>query len=102
MVFDDDYDYYPRYEVYYSRNRREYVYFDRNRWVRSSESRIVSPSVLVASPSVRMDFRDAPERHHANVVRSYPKEWRDPNGGSPEDRRDHRERKDSKDDDSKG
>ena len=27
-VYEDDYDYYPGYEVYYSRNRDEYVYRD--------------------------------------------------------------------------
>lgn len=75
VVFQDDYDYYPGYEVYYSRSRREYVYLDGGSWVRRSEPRGVSLSVLLAAPSVRMDFRDSPEQHHGTVVRSYPKNW---------------------------
>lgn len=76
MVFEDDYDYYPTYEVYYSRNRREYVYRNtHNQWVRSSEPSIVASDVLRASPSVPMDFHDSPERHHDSVVRSYPQTW---------------------------
>lgn len=78
VVFEDDYDYYPGYEVYYSRNRREYVYLDGGQWVRRSEPRGVSINILMAAPSVRVDFRDAPERHHHNVVRSYPRNWRRP------------------------
>ncbi len=75
VVFEDDYDYFPGYETYYSRSRQEYVYRDGGRWVRHTEPRHVSLSLLLASPSVRMDFRDAPERHHRTVVRSYPKNW---------------------------
>ncbi len=78
MSFQDDYDYYPGYETYYSRNRREYVYREGNAWVRRSEPRGVSAAVLVASPVVRVDFRDSPERHHDTVVRSYPRNWGQP------------------------
>lgn len=91
MVFEDDYDYYPAYEVYYSRNRGEYVYFDRNRWIRSSEPRIVSRHVLVATPSVRMDFRDSPERHHNSVVRSYPRDWHHDDARPASERNDNRD-----------
>ncbi len=73
--FEDDYDYYPAQEVYYSRNRREYVYRDGSSWVRRSEPRGISVNALLALPSVRVDFRDSPERHHATVVRSYPRNW---------------------------
>ena len=75
VVYQDDYDYYPGYEVYYSRNRREYVYRDGRNWVRSPRPRGVSLEVLMASPSVRVDFRDSPERHHERIVRSYPRNW---------------------------
>lgn len=77
-IFADDYDYYPGYEVYYSRNRHEYVYRDGNDWVRRPEPRGVSLSVLRAAPSVRLDFHDTPENHHDSVVKSYPKNWRSP------------------------
>jgi hypothetical protein len=76
--FEDDYDYYPAQEVYYSRNRREYVYRDGNSWVRRSEPRGISVNALLSLPSVRVDFRDSPERHHSSVVRSYPRNWNRP------------------------
>lgn len=76
VSFEDDYDYYPGYETYYSRNRREFVYRDGGRWVRSREPGGISINVLLASPSVRVDFRDSPERHHDSVIRSYPRDWR--------------------------
>lgn len=76
--FQDDYDYYPGYETYYSRNRREYVYRHNNRWVRQSEPSGVSLTVLLSSPSVRLDFHDSPERHHEQVTRSYPRNWTPP------------------------
>ena len=79
VVYQDDYDYYPGYEIYYSRNRREYVYRDGRRWVRSSAPRGVSLQVLAASPSVRVDFRDSPEYHHARIVQTYPRNWAPPN-----------------------
>jgi hypothetical protein len=72
----DDYDYYPAYEVYYSRSRHEYVYRDGARWVRRPEPQGISLSLMLASASVRVDFHDAPERHHENVVRLYPRAWR--------------------------
>jgi hypothetical protein len=34
--------------------------------------------VLFASPSVRLDFHDAPSFHHATVVQQYPKHWAPP------------------------
>lgn len=90
LVFQDDYDYYPAYETYYSRNRREYVYRDGGTWVRRSEPRGVSIDLFFAAPSVRLDFRDSPEQHHATVVRSYPKNWQrsDSNRATKDDRKD--------------
>lgn len=75
VTFEDDYDYYPGYETYYSRSRREFVYRDGNAWVRRPEPRGISVGVLLAAPAVRMTFRDAPEKHHETVVRTYPKNW---------------------------
>jgi hypothetical protein len=95
VVVQDDYDYYPGYETYYSRNRHEYVYREGNAWVRRPEPRGVAMNVLMAAPSVRLDFHDSPEQHHASVVHSYPKNWTPPAGnhaakdnGKPEDKRD--------------
>lgn len=89
VVFEDDYDYYPGYEVYYSRNRHEYVYRDGNTWVRRPGPRGVSVDVLLAAPSVRVDFHDSPAQHHSNVVRSYPRNWQQP-APKNKDRDDHR------------
>ncbi len=49
-----------------------------NRWVRTSVPRGVTVQMLFTSPQVKMDFHDSPENHHANVVRSYPKNWGKP------------------------
>jgi len=91
-VFQDDYDYYPGYETYYSRNRHEYVYRDGNAWVRRPEPRGVTADVLLAAPSVRLDFHDSPEQHHSSVVKSYPKDWKQP-AKAHDDKNDRRDDK---------
>ena len=91
FVVQDDYDYYPGYEVYYSRNRHEYVYRDGNSWVRRPQPRGITVDLLFAAPSVRVDFHDAPERHHDVVIRSYPRNWKRPDNK-------HDDRDDKKDD----
>ena len=75
VVIQDDYVYYPAYEVYYSSSRRQYAYREGNAWVARPAPRGVSVDVLRASPSVRMDFHDSPAEHHAAVVKQYPKNW---------------------------
>ena len=97
VVIQDDYVYYPGYEVYYSSNRHQYVYRDGGAWVTRSTPPRVSVDVLFASPSIRMDFHDAPERHHENMMRSYPKTWAPDN-----DRREKDGRKNEKRDDRNG
>jgi hypothetical protein len=76
VVAQDDYVYYPHYEVYYSNSRRQYGYRNGNSWAWRPAPPGISLNVLVASPSVRMDFHDSPERHHGEVVRSYPRNWK--------------------------
>jgi hypothetical protein len=78
VVAQDDYVYYPQYEVYYSASRHQYGYRDGNSWAWRPAPPHVSLNVLVASPSVHMDFHDSPEKHHSDVVRSYPKNWKPP------------------------
>jgi len=78
----DDYVYYPGYQVYYSSNRRQYIYQEGRSWVSRPAPPRVSVDVLFASPSVRLDFHDSPAVHHATVVRQYPKNWAPP-GSSP-------------------
>ena len=88
LMMEDDFVYYPAYEVYYSNSRRKYTYRDGRSWVSSPTPPRVSAEVLFAAPSVRMDFHDAPAAHHASVVREYPKHWAPPgqshgnNGGN--------------------
>ena len=78
VVVHGGYIYYPSYQVYYSSSRRQYIYRDGRSWVTRSAPPRVSVDVLVASPSVRLDFDDAPEIHHARVVKQYPKHWKPP------------------------
>ena len=77
-VVQDDYVYYPGYQVYYSGHTRQYVYLEGSAWVTRPAPPRVSVEVLFASPSVRLDFHDAPEVHHATVVQTYPKTWTPP------------------------
>jgi hypothetical protein len=81
VVVQDDYVYYPGYQVYYSSRRRQYVYQEGRSWVSRPAPPRVSPEVLFASPSVRLDFHDAPSAHHATIVRQYPKHWAPPPPG---------------------
>ena len=81
VVVQDDYVYYPGYQVYYSSNRRQYIYQDGRSWVTRPAPPRVSVDVLFASPSVRLDFHDAPAIHHATVVQQYPKHWSPPGSG---------------------
>ena len=81
VVVQDNYVYYPGYQVYYSSNTRQYVYQDGRSWVSRPAPPRVSANVLFASPSVRLDFHDSPAIHHPSVVRQYPKHWTPPGSG---------------------
>jgi hypothetical protein len=76
VVAQDDYVYYPNYGVYYSHSHNQYAYQDNGAWVSRPAPQGVSVQVLMASPSVKMDFHDAPANHHAAVVQQYPKNWK--------------------------
>jgi hypothetical protein len=78
FAVQDDYVYYPNYECYYSVSRHQYAYREGSAWVARPAPRGVSVNVLMASPSVRMDFRESPAQHHAAVVKQYPKNWAPP------------------------
>ena len=90
FVAQDDYIYYPGYDVYYSSHRRQYAYLEGGAWVSRPAPPGVSVNVLLASPSVRMDFHDSPAHHHAAMVRKYPRNWAPPgsNQGQKENRKD--------------
>ena len=95
----DEYIYYPGYDIYYNSSRREYAYMDGGRWVNRPQPYGISENVLLASPSVRMNFHDSPANHHEAIRQSYPRNWK-PAGvnrgqqGKPKDRKpeeqDHR------------
>lgn len=78
VVLRDDYVYYPSYQVYYSSTRRSYIYLEGRTWVTRPSPPRVSVDVLFASPSVSLEFHDAPSFHHSQVVQQYPKHWTPP------------------------
>jgi hypothetical protein len=72
----DDYVYYPSYEVYYMPTRREYVYYDGSRWVRTSRPTTqLWARDIARAPYVKMRFRDDPSHHHHEIARAYPRNW---------------------------
>lgn len=78
----DDYVYYPGYQVYYGSHTHQYYYPRGRSWVsRPAPPPHVSAEVLVTAPSVRLDFRDHPSVHHVTVVRQYPRNWAPPGPG---------------------
>ena len=76
FAVQDDYVYYPQYECYYSVSRHQYAYREGSAWVSRPAPHGVSASVLMASPSVKMNFHDSPAQHHADVAKQYPKTWK--------------------------
>jgi hypothetical protein len=76
VVLQDDYVYYPNYGVYYSSGRHQYAYLEGGAWVWAPAPSGVSVDILMASPSVRMDWHDSPEKHHAEMMQKYPKDWK--------------------------
>jgi hypothetical protein len=88
VVVQDDYVYYPDYEIYYSSSRHQYAYLEGNAWVSRPAPRGVSVNVLRRSQSVKMDFHDSPANHHAAVVKQYPRNRAQP--GSNQGRNDNR------------
>lgn len=73
VAAQDDYVYFPDYQVYYSGYRHQYVYLDGRSWVSRPAPPHVSANVLFASPSVKVDFHDSPANHRAEMVRQFPK-----------------------------
>jgi hypothetical protein len=71
----DNYIYYPAFGIYYSGQGHQYHYQQHEGWVARPVPEGVTLDVLRASPSVPMEFHDAPSRHHAAIVRQYPKTW---------------------------
>ncbi len=89
VVVQDDYVYYPQYECYYSVSRHQYAYREGNAWVSRSAPHGVSANVLMASPSVKMNFHDSPAQHHAELVKQYPKNWKPAGSNQNQNRKDN-------------
>jgi hypothetical protein len=99
VVAQDDYLYYPSYAIYYNTYRHQYAYLNGDAWVWASAPQGVKVGVLLASPSVQMDFHDSLGNHHKEMLRKYPREWR-PDGehrDQKEERKDARPDHDNKD-----
>jgi hypothetical protein len=94
QIEQEDYVYYPGYQMYYGSRTHQYYYQEGTSWVARSSPRGISANVLLAAPSVAMDFHDRPAAHHAQVVQAYPKTWVR-SGGKGEHKAD--QRKDSRD-----
>jgi hypothetical protein len=95
FLVQDDYVYYPSYECYYSVSRHQFAYREGNAWVARPAPRGVSENVLLASPSVKMNFHDSPAQHHAEVIKQYPKNWQ-PSGEKPGQNRKDNQREDNR------
>jgi len=107
VVVQDDYLYYPGYAIYYNTYRHQYAYLDGDVWVWAPAPRGVTLEVLLAAPSVHMDFHDSLANHHQDMLQKYPKAWRpaaehreqkaEPQAGRKEDRKDARPDHDKQD-----
>lgn len=98
VVVQDDYIYYPAYQVYYSSSRQQCLYLQGGAWIARPTPPNVSIDVLFASPSVRLDFHDSPAHHHAAVVQQYPRNW-SPGGSNQDQKRNGKNDKRDKRDD---
>jgi hypothetical protein len=90
VVVQDDYVYYPSYGVYFNSNRHQYYYLRGDAWVWAPAPDGVTVDVLLASPSVHMDWHDSPANHHSEMGQRYPRNWRAADGHQDrkEDRKD--------------
>ena len=78
-VVSENYVYYPNYGIYYNSHRHQYLYLKGDVWMTQPAPEGVTAEVLMASPSVDMDFHDSPERQHAEMLKKYPRDWKPSN-----------------------
>ena len=84
---EDDYVYYPQYELYYGNRSHRYYSRQGSSWVVRPTPPGISVNALISVPSVHLDFHDHPSRHHAEICRSYPRHWAPPGHDRDRDRR---------------
>jgi hypothetical protein len=82
-----DYVYYPAAEVYYSPARQQYIYREGRKWTTRHEA---PPALNTGLLSVHVQLSDEPERHHTEIQRKYPHDWR-PQQNDDHDQRRHRD-----------
>ena len=75
FLAEDDYTYYPQYETYYSERQHKYAFYEQGAWMLRPSFTGVPLDVLLASPSVKMTFHDAPANHHEDMLVKYPRTW---------------------------
>jgi hypothetical protein len=76
VVAQDDYVYYPQYGMYYNGFRHRFYCLNNGVWVVAAAPVGFTADVVLASPSVHMDFHDSPEHHHADIIKRYPHDWK--------------------------
>ncbi len=86
VVAQDDYVYYPQYGMYYNRTHHRFYSLNHGAWVVGAAPVGFTADVVLASPSVHMDFHDTPEHHHADIIKRYPHDWKP---AAHDDRHDH-------------
>lgn len=74
-----DYVYYPDYGIYFSPNYQQYVFRYNSAWMTQSYPPSLYADVLPTARSVPMNFHDDPRWHHAEVIRTFPRNR--PQGG---------------------
>jgi hypothetical protein len=87
VVVQDNYVYYPSYGIYYNGGRHQYAYLQGGAWVWAPAPSGVSVDVLLASPSVNMNFHDSLANHHPATLRMYPRNWKP--SGAHQDKREN-------------
>jgi hypothetical protein len=94
VLVEEEYVYYPSYQVYYGSRSHQYYYQEGSSWVARPAPATLSVSVLLSSPSVPMAFHDAPAAHHAQVIQTYPTTWSQSHGNQRAKRHDRAESRD--------
>ena len=82
FAVEDDYVYYPGYEMYYGSRTHRWYNHEGSGWVASPAPRGISAERLRSAPSVNVDFHDSPAAHHAQVAKTYPKNWKPATGNA--------------------